>query len=116
MKFLIFKYLVTSALVVGISESARSGQAWAALVAALPTIATLSLIWMHLEGSSESQLSRFSLETFWYVLPSLPLFLIFALAAPKAGFWPALLAGSLTSATLFWFMRRWLAAKGSGLI
>lgn len=116
MKFLMIKYFLTSLLIVAVSEAARHGQRWAALLAALPFVATFSLIWMNLQGLSNERLASFALETFWYVLPTLPLFLVFAYWLPRIGFWPALLAGAAISSVLFLILTHWLSLKGHSLL
>lgn len=101
MKFLIFKYLLTSALVVGISELARHNARIAPLVAALPLVATLTLVWMHLENLPDNRLIRFSLDTLWFVIPTLPLFWLFARLHAKFGFWLSLFMACISTVVLF---------------
>lgn len=101
MNFLLFKYLLTSALVVGISELARHNARFAAPMAALPLVATLTLVWMHLENLPDNRLIRFSLDTLWFVIPTLPLFWLFARLHPRLGFWLALLIACATTVILF---------------
>ncbi len=101
MNYLIFKYLLTSVLVVGISELARHNSRAAALVAALPIIATLSLVWMHAEDQPDNQLIRFSLDMLWFVIPTLPMFWLFARLHAVWGFWVSLIAACLVTVVLF---------------
>lgn len=114
--FLLFKYLLTSALVVGISELARHNSRFAALMAALPLVATLTLIWMHLEDLPDNRLIRFSLDTLWFVIPTLPLFWLFARLHPRLGFWLALLIACVTTVILFLIELRVLKRFGIQLL
>ncbi len=77
MSWLITKYLITAGLVVLISEVAKRSDKLGAFIAALPTVTVLVLVWMYVEGQSAQKLSNHALYTFWYVLPSLPMFLAF---------------------------------------
>ncbi|MDF2152115.1 DUF3147 family protein [Vibrio sp. CAU 1672] len=77
MLWIITKYLTTAAIVVLVSEVAKRSDKIGALVAALPTVTILALIWMYIEGQGETKLSNHAFYTFWYVVPTLPMFLIF---------------------------------------
>ena len=49
--------------------------------------------------------------TFWYVLPSLPLFLILpAMLRAGAGFWPSL-AASCAVTVILYFITAWVLAR-----
>jgi len=108
---LIGKYLITAALVVVIAEVSKQNVKWGGLIAALPIMTLLALIWMHLDHQPDAKLASFSYYTFWYVLPTLPLFLIFPALLARFGFWPALLASVLATALIFaacaWALRRY---------
>lgn len=108
MTWLVFKYLVTSTLIVVASEAARAGHRWAALLTALPLITILTLIWMQSEGAEESRIAQYSIDTFWFVLPTLPMFMVFAVLLPRLGFWLALLVSMILSTGLFLLLRHFL--------
>jgi hypothetical protein len=76
MWFYLLKLLITAMLVLAISELAKRNNPLAALVAALPVISLLAMVWMHLEGSPASEIAVLSKQIFWLVLPSLVLFLL----------------------------------------
>jgi hypothetical protein len=90
MNWVITKYLVTAGVVVVVSEFAKRSDKLGALVAALPLVTVLTLIWLYLEKQPEAKLANHALFTFWYVLPTLPMFLVFPALLPKLGFWPTL--------------------------
>lgn len=116
MKYLIFKYLVTAAIVITVSEVARHSSRFAALIAALPLVTTLTLIWLHVEEQPPEKIVEISLYTFWYVLPTLPMFWIFAKGYVAWGFWPALLAAALSSCVLFLILVKALESRGIHLL
>lgn len=116
MKFLVFKYLMTSALIVAVSEAARSGYRWAALLAALPFVATIALVWMKVEGAPENRMAEFAIDTFWYVLPSVPMFLIFGLMVTRIGFELAMLCAISLTLILFFLLAQLMANKGHPLL
>lgn len=92
MLWVTIKYLITAAVVVLISEIARRSDRLGALIAALPMVTILTLIWLHLENQPAEKLANHAWYTFWYVIPTLPMFLVFPWLLPRLGFWPALLA------------------------
>jgi hypothetical protein len=97
MSWLIIKYLSTAAVVVLVSEIARRSDRLGALIAALPLVTILALIWLHVENQPVEKIANHAWYTFWYVVPTLPMFLAFPWLLQRFGFWPALgLAGVIT--------------------
>lgn len=92
MQYLIVKYLITAGVVVLVSELAKRSDKLGGLVAALPLVTVLTLIWLYVEQQPVSKIANHAWYTFWYVIPTLPMFLAFPLLLPRAGFWPTLLA------------------------
>jgi hypothetical protein len=94
---LIAKYLATAAFIILISEVAKRTEKFGALLTALPLVALLTLVWLYIEKQPVEKIADYSTYTFWYVLPTLPLFLIFPALLPRVGFWLALLGGILVA-------------------
>ena len=90
MVWLIAKYLVTAVLVVAISETAKHSDRLGGLMAALPLVTVLTLIWLQLERQPAAKIANHAWYTFWYVIPTLPMFLAFPWLLDRFGFWPAL--------------------------
>jgi len=90
--WLITKYLATAAVVVIVSELARRSDRLGGFVAALPLVTVLTLVWLHVEKQPSARIANHAWYTFWYVLPTLPMFLAFPLLLPRVGFWPSLAA------------------------
>ena len=92
MAWLVSKYAITAALVVLVSEFAKRSDRLGGFVAALPLVTLLTLCWLYVEKQPAEKLASHAWYTFWYVLPTLPMFLAFPSLLPRLGFWPALLA------------------------
>jgi hypothetical protein len=101
MAWIITKYFLTAGMVVLVSEFAKRSDKLGGLIAALPLITVLTLIWLHIEKQPESKVANHAWYTFWYVLPTLPMFLIFPLLLPRIGFWPTLLASAVITMLCF---------------
>jgi F0F1-type ATP synthase assembly protein I len=90
MIWIVIKYLITAAVVVAVSEFAKRSDRLGALVASLPLVTVLTLIWLHVEKQPASKVANHAWYTFWYVVPTLPMFLAFPALLARWGFWPAL--------------------------
>lgn len=101
MAWIITKYLLTAAVVVFASELAKRSDKLGSLVAALPLVTILALIWLYVENQPQEKIANFSRHTFWYVVPTLPMFLAFAVLLARIGFWPALLASVAITTVCF---------------
>jgi F0F1-type ATP synthase assembly protein I len=84
--WILFKLLITSGMVVFISEVAKKSDRLGGLIAALPLVTVLTLIWLYLEKQPESKIANHA----WYVVPTLPMFLAFPFLLKRFGFWPTL--------------------------
>jgi hypothetical protein len=83
---IILKYLITAGLVVLISEVARRSDKLGALIAALPMVTVLAMTWMFFELKGEQQTEKIANHawyTFWYVIPTMPMFLLMPLMLRK---------------------------------
>ncbi len=92
MTWLITKYLLTSAVVVLVSEAAKRSDRLGGLIAALPLVTVLALVWLQLDHQPQEKIANHAWYTFWYVVPTLPMFLAFPALLRWIGFWPALAA------------------------
>ena len=110
MSYLLVKYLVTAAVVVAVSELAKRSDKLGALLASLPLVTVLTLVWLYVEHQPTDKIANHAWYTFWYVLPTLPLFLLFPRLLNQFGFAGAL--GLFVLGTLVIFAAyAWLMAK-----
>ena len=87
MAWIITKYLLTAGMVVFISEVAKRSDRLGGLFAALPLMTLLTLTWLYIENQPEEKIANHAYYTFWYVIPTLPMFLLFPYLLPRLGFW-----------------------------
>lgn len=92
MAWLVTKYLITAAVVVLVSEAAKRSDRLGGLIGALPMVTILALIWLYVEHQSQQKIANHAWYTFWYVVPTLPMFLLFPALLPRLGFWFTLIA------------------------
>jgi len=87
MAWIVTKYLLTAGMVVLISEVAKRSDRLGGFIAALPLMTLLTLTWLYVENQPEEKIANHAYYTFWYVIPTLPMFLLFPYLLPKIGFW-----------------------------
>ena len=109
MTWLITKYLLTAGMVVFISEVAKRSDKLGGFIAALPLMTLLTLAWLYIENQPEEKIANHAYYTFWYVIPTLPMFLLVPYLLPKIGFW--LTMGACVVATVICFGLFTLAMK-----
>lgn len=102
MIYIIFKYLITAGLIVLITELAKINDKVGALVSSLPLVTLLTLTWLYFENQSTEKIANHAYYTFWYVLPTLPMFLIFPYLLRKMSFAPSLTICIFATVLLFY--------------
>lgn len=111
MVWLFSKYFISAAVIVLVSEAAKRSDKLGGFIAALPLITFMALIWLYIEKQPEQKIANHAWYTFWYVLPTLPMFLAFPALLSRLGFWPALLCGAVITVLCFalfaWALRPW---------
>ena len=113
MLYLAIKALVSGVLVMAVSELARRSAALGALVASLPLVSILAMIWLHHETGDAPRIADHSQATFWYVLPSLPMFLLLpGLLRHGLSFYPSLAICVGVTIVLYFSMAFGLARFG----
>lgn len=105
MLWLIFRALISGAMVAAVAETAKRSPALGALIASLPLVSLLGMIWLWQDTHDPARMAAHAEATFWYVLPSLPMFLLIpALLRRGVGFWPALASGCALTIGLYLLM------------
>lgn len=89
-------------IVVAVSEVAKHSDRLGALIAALPIVTVLVMIWLHLENQGTDKIAAHAYLTFWYVLPTLPMFLLMPYLLHRGvGFRLALAIGAVATMACF---------------
>jgi hypothetical protein len=101
MAWIITKYLITSGVVVLVSEFAKRSDRLGGFMAALPMVTLLALVWLHVEKQPEAKVANHAWYTLWYVIPTLPMFAAFPALLARLGFWPTMLASVLITVVCF---------------
>lgn len=111
MLYLATKALISGALVAAASEVAKRFPGVGALIASLPLVSVLGMIWLWRDKPDVENMANHAGATFWYVLPSLPMFLVIPVMLRRGvPFWLALTLGCMVTVMLYLVMT-WTAPK-----
>ncbi|MBM4400211.1 MAG: DUF3147 family protein [Candidatus Cloacimonetes bacterium] len=111
--YYVIKVLISSLLIVLVSEIGKKGSALAGLLASIPLVSILAILWIYLETKDIESIRKLSAEIFWMVLPSLSFFIVFPyLLSRKTPFgWAMLLSITimviLYGSLIFILKRNW---------
>jgi len=75
MSFLI-KTVISALVIAVVSEIAKRSTYFAAIIASLPLVSILAIIWIYLDSKNAQQVIAFSYGVFWAILPSILFFII----------------------------------------
>lgn len=99
---LIFKYAVSAFVIVLVSEVAKRSDKLGALISSLPFVTIMIMVWLHVEKQGNPKIADHAYYTFWYVLPTLPMFIVMPRLLSKGmNFWAALAIGVLLTIASF---------------
>jgi hypothetical protein len=100
--WLAIKALVSGLIVAAVSEIARRYPGVGGLVASLPLVSVLGMIWLWHDRPDAANMAHHSTATFWFVLPSLPMFLVIPLLLRSGmNFYLAMLVGCVLTIVLY---------------
>jgi hypothetical protein len=77
MWYYLFKVVVTSIIIVIISEISKRSSLIGSILASIPLISFLAFIWLYIETKDVSKIAELSTGIFWLVIPSLSFFILF---------------------------------------
>ena len=91
MSFYITKLVITTLLIVLISEISKRSSLAGALLAAIPLVSILAMTWMYIDTKESTQAVAFSQNIIWLIAPSMTLFIVFPLLIKKGmGYYPSM--------------------------
>jgi hypothetical protein len=105
MTYLLIKALLSGIVIAIASEVARRSPGIGALIVSLPLVSILAIIWLWRDTGDGARIAAHSEATFWFVLPSLPMFLALpAMLRAGLNFWLALALASALTISLYLVM------------
>lgn len=111
MAYLLLKALLSGAIVAAVSEIARRFPGWGGLVASLPLISLLAMTWLYLDTREPLKVADLASSTFWFILPSMPLFVILPRLIRSGWSVPVAMAASVVITLLLYAALFWAAPR-----
>ena len=75
MSYTIIKIIITSLLIVAISELSKRSSLLGALLASLPLTSVLAMLWLYIDTKDTEKVADLAAGIFWLVIPSLVFFI-----------------------------------------
>ncbi len=111
MLYFIVKCVLSGIIIAAVSEIAKRSPALGALIVSLPLVSLLGILWLWRDTGDIERIASHAESTFWYVLPSLPMFLAFpAMLRAGVGFWPSMAASCVLTMVLY-FITAWALSR-----
>lgn len=111
MLYLLLKAAISGAIVAAASEVAGRWPGIGGLIVSLPLVSLLAFVWLWRDTGDTARVAQLAQSTFWFFLPSMPLFLLLpAILRAGLGFWLALAIGIAVTILLYGGMF-WLAPR-----
>ncbi|MEQ8427519.1 MAG: DUF3147 family protein [Gammaproteobacteria bacterium] len=105
MGYYLFKITITTTLVVLISEIAKRSSLFAAVLASIPLVSVLAMIWLYVETKNIDKISQLSTSVFWLVIPSLALFIVLPVLLKQGlHFYLSMSLSILVTVSCYWLM------------
>ncbi|MDE2030210.1 MAG: DUF3147 family protein [Alphaproteobacteria bacterium] len=98
------KVILSAIIVATVSVIAKRSPAFGALIASLPLISILGMLWLWRDTHDAERLAAYAQTTFWYVLPSLPMFLLLPMMLRSGMPFALAMAISIAVTILLYFM------------
>ena len=83
MSYTIIKVIITSLLIVAVSELSKRSSLFGALLASLPLISVLAILWLYIDTKDVGKVADLASSVFWLVIPSLVFFISLAILLKK---------------------------------
>lgn len=111
MVYFVIKCALSGIIIAIVSEVAKRSPSFGALIVSLPLISLLGILWLWRDTADTERIASHAESTFWYVLPSLPMFLILpATLRAGVGFWSSMGASCVLTIVLY-LATAWALAK-----
>ncbi len=105
MTYYLIKLAVTVVLVILISEIAKRSSLLGAILASMPLVSVLAMIWLYIETGKVETVRALSLGIFWLAIPSLAFFLALPVLLKQGlSFYPAMAVSLAATALCYWLM------------
>ena len=105
MVYYAIKILITTIIIVLISEVAKRSSLMGAILASVPLVSVLAMLWLYVDTKDAVKVGELSSSIFWLVLPSLVLFLTLPLLLKQGvGFYLSMSISIVVTILCYWLI------------
>lgn len=104
MGYLITKTVISAIIITAVSEISKRSSLLGAILASLPLVSFLGMIWLYIDTNSVEKVAQLSYSIFWMVIPSLSLFIVLPLLLKKYNFYISLTTSTIIMISFYFLM------------
>ena len=105
MIYYIIKLAITAILIVLISEISKRSSLVGGILASIPIVSVLALTWLYIDTNDTEKISGLSISIFWFVIPSLALFISLPILLRKGiNYYISILISIILTAVCYYIM------------
>jgi len=105
MVFYILKVLLSSVIILVISEISKRSSLLGSIFASIPLVSVLAIIWIYMETKDIQKIEALSSGIFWLVIPSLVFFILLPyLLRRHVDFWPSMGISAIVMIIFYFIM------------
>ena len=112
MAYLLTKTIISAVIITAVSEISKRSSLFGAILASLPLVSFLGMIWLYIDTNSVEKVAELSYSVFWMVIPSLSLFIILPRLVKRYNFYLALFVSTTIMVGFYFLMVRILKYFG----
>ena len=105
------KAVLSGLLVATISTVARRYPGWGGLIASLPLVSLLSMLWLYGETRDAESVAKLSMGAFWFILPSMPMFVIIPKMLRSGISFPVTMTVAIGLTIILYAAMNWIAPR-----
>ena len=103
MVYIIIKTLITAVVVVAVSEIARRSSLFAGLIASIPLVSFLAIIWLYWETKNSQKIVDLSYSIILMIIPSLTFFIVLPFVMKlQSSFVISMIVATVSSIISYW--------------
>lgn len=107
----IVKATLSGLLVALIATVARRYPGWGGLLASLPLVSVLAMTWLYAETRDTEKVAALASSTFWFFLPSMPMFVLIPAMLRSGWSWAATMAVAIVMTLALYALMFWAAPR-----
>ena len=103
MIYILIKTLITAAVVVAVSEIARRSSLFAGLIASIPLVSFLAIIWLYWETKDSQKIVDLSYSIILMIIPSLTFFIVLPFVMKlQSSFVISMIVATISTIIAYW--------------